>query len=100
MFIHLSSKSEKFSLEQNDTSVDLTWRIHFDINHFTHFRLVSFRTKPGKNVDWGKLVNISSNLVKSDVLNPRAYIYSTFALNKALFNEGNLILHKLKFILV
>ena len=89
MFIHLSSESEKYSIEESDKYVDLVWRIHFDINDFTHFRLISFRIKPGKNVDWSKLVKISSNLVKSDVLNPCAYIYSTTILNKALFNEGN-----------
>ena len=88
MFIHLSSTSEKFSHVIGDTHVDLIWRFHFDIKDFSHIRLASFRTKPGKILDASQLVNISSNLVKSDVLNPRAYLFNCSMLNKPLFNEG------------
>ena len=88
MFIHLSSSSEKFSHFVGDKYVDLCWRFHFDIKGFSHIRLISFRLKPGNIIDSTKLVNISSNLVKTDVLNPRAYIYNASSLNKLLFNEG------------
>ena len=75
MDLLLTSNSEVFCFQNTFTGVRLSWFMHLDLSSFTHISLVSFKALPLQVSGFGR---ITSNLVKSDVLNPYSDLYHTF----------------------
>ena len=75
MDLLLTSHSEVFSMKKTLTGIRLSWFMHLDLSDFTHISLISFKILPLTVSGFGR---ITSNLVKSDVLNPFSDIYHTF----------------------
>ena len=75
MDLILTSKSDTFCFSKIPNGFRLTWFMHLDLSNFTHISLVSFKILPLTVSGFGC---ITSNLVKSDVLNPYSDLYHTF----------------------
>ena len=88
MNLHLTSQSEKYSVEESDEGIILKWAIHLDLHDFKYVALTDFRAKPGHLIDNKHFSLIASNLVKSDTMNPQALMLFTTSYNHAIANKG------------
>ena len=89
MHLHLMSHSDAFSVETTSEFTILRWRVHLDLSAYKFISLTDFRAKPGHHKDPKKFSFITSNLVKSDILNPLGVIYCTSSFNHAISNPGS-----------
>ena len=91
MNLHLTCHSDQYSVEMLAEYTILRWRVHMDLSQYKFISLRDFRVKPGHLIDPKKFSLISSNLVKSDVFNPRGIIYCTTSFNHAIANPGFIV---------
>ena len=88
MNLHLTSQSEKYSVEETEEGIILKWAIHLDLHEFKYVALTDFRAKPGHLIDNKRFSLIGSNLVKSDTMNPHALMLFTTSYNHPIANKG------------